>query len=639
MQFRIAREVFDLFPTFCVGGVMATGVNNHADAAAELRQAVAAARAALAQRPLADDPLLAVWRHAFAKLGSDPERYPSAVEALLRRVAEGEELPSINAAVDLGNAVSLRYRVPIGAHDVEKLSGDFAVRMSRAGDIFTPLGQTESEPVPAGEIVYADDVEVRTRRWVWRLGEKGKVTPASQNIFFPIDGFLDVDAEAVRAATAALAALVAQYLGGQVTTFFCDREHPAVVLPAPVRREPDAIERLLTRGIAEVIPFAETERRLRAGEKIRIYIGIDPTSRVIHLGHAVALRKLREFQQLGHKVIFLIGDFTGRIGDPTDRSAARVQLTPEQVADNAASYIEQAGKILDINSPTNPIEVRYNGDWWDRMTARDMIELAAYFTVQQMIQRDMFQRRLEENKPIGLHEFLYPLLQGYDSVALNVDAEIGGTDQTFNMLAGRTLVRAIQDREKFVLTVPLLEGTDGRKMSKSFGNVIGVTDPPYEMYGRLMSLKDELIVRYFELCTDVPEAELRRIADQLASGAVNPMEIKKRLAREIVTFYHGPQAAQEAEERFVREVQQGEVPAEVPTVGLPRGGQWPIVDLLVSLKLAASRGEAKRLVEQGSVQVNGARVADPRASVAVSDGTIVRSRRRQFARVAVPSEQ
>jgi len=634
MQFHIAREVFDLFPDFCVGGVAAVGLNNHVgDAETVLRQAEEEARGALAARPLAGDPSLAVWRRAFARLGIDPERFPSAVEALLRRVAQGEQLPSINPAVDLANAVSLRYRLPIGAHDVDRLAADFVVRRSRAGDVFTPMGEAESEEVPAGEVVYADGAEVRTRRWVWRLGERAKVTPASQNLFFPIDGFRGVNDEEVRQATAALAVLVVERLGAQASTFFLDRGHPTADLPAPVRREPDAIEHLLTRGVAEVIPIEEAEKRLRAGEKIRIYIGIDPTSRVIHLGHAVALRKLREFQQLGHKVIFLIGDFTGRIGDPTDKSATRVQLTREQVNENAASYIEQAGKILEINSPTNPIEIRYNGDWWDNLTARDMIELSANFTVQQMIQRDMFQRRLEENKPIGLHEFLYPLLQGYDSVALDVDAEIGGTDQTFNMLAGRTLVRAIKGKDKFVVTVPLLEGTDGRKMSKSFGNVIGVDDPPYEMYGRIMSLKDELITRYFDLCTDVPMREIEEMGRLMAAGKVNPMDLKKRLAAEIVAFYHGPAAAQEAAERFQREVQQREIPEEVPNVPLPRGGEWPVVDLLLALGLSKSKGEAKRLVEQGSVQVNGTRVEDARASVAVGDGTIVRSRRRQFARV------
>jgi tyrosyl-tRNA synthetase len=351
------------------------------------------------------------------------------------------------------------------------------------------------------------------------------------------------------------------------------------------------------------------------------------------------LRKLRKFQDLGSKVILLIGDFTGRIGDPTDKSAARVQLSRDEVFENASSYVEQANTILDVWSPTNPIEVRYNGEWWDKLTSRDMIELAANFTAQQMLQRDMFQRRLEENKPIGLHEFLYPLLQGYDSIALEVDAEIGGTDQTFNMLAGRTLVRVLQNREKFVLTVQLLEGPDGRKMSKSFGNVIGLTDLPYEMYGKLMSTKDELIARYFELLTDVPETELAEMARQIASSTVNPMVLKKRLAFDIVSQFHSLEAARAAQERFEREIQNREMPTELPEVVFPRGGSWSIVDLLTELKLATSKSDAKRLVEGGSVQIDGERVTDPRALIAVHPGLIVRGRRRQYVRVLVTSNE
>jgi len=307
------------------------------------------------------------------------------------------------------------------------------------------------------------------------------------------------------------------------------------------------------------------------------------------------------------------------------------------VLENAQTYVEQAGKILDIHSPTNPIEIRYNGEWWDKMTTRDIIELAANFTAQQMLQRDMFQRRLDENKPIGLHEFLYPLLQGYDSVAMEVDAEIGGTDQTFNMLAGRTLVRVLQNREKFVITVPLLEGTDGRKMSKSFHNVIGITDAPFDMYGKVMSLKDELIVRYFELLTDVPDQQLREMSEQMARGEANPMDLKKRLAFDIVSQFHSVEAARDAKERFEREIQHREIPTEIPEVALPRGGDWPITDLLVELKLATSKSDARRLVEQGSISIDGEKVTDPRAVIAVRPDMIIRGRRRQYARIVLPA--
>jgi tyrosyl-tRNA synthetase len=643
MQFRIEPEVFERFPTFCVGVVVATGLDNGGQTLAdarikdELRAEWRRARDAYAGRDLKADPAIAVWRDAFAKAGFDPDQTPSSVEALMRRpILSQEEAPTVNDAVDLGNIVSLRHRVPVGAHDLDRLRGDFVVRVTREGDAFTLLGAKESESVPAGEIAYADDVEVRTRRWVWRLGEKGKVTPRSGNVIFPIDGFVGQTDEQVRRAVADLKVKLQEELGAAVVTGFVDAAHPAMDLPewSPVAVDP--IERLLTRNVVEVLPSRdEMEKVLRSGKKLRIYLGVDATSPVIHIGHSVQIQKLREFQDLGHKVVLLIGDFTGRIGDPTDKSAARSQLTPEMVKENAKTYVQQVSKILDFNRPDNPVELRFNGDWWDKMTAKDMIELAAYFTVQQMLQRDMFQKRLAENRPIGLHEFLYPLLQGFDSVSMDVDAELGGTDQTFNMLAGRTLVKAINDKEKFVLTGPLLEGTDGRKMSKSYGNVIGVNDEPYEMYGKLMSVKDELITKYFELVTDFDEREIETMVRDLAAGAVNPMVLKKRLAANIVTRLHSAEAAAEAAARFEREVQRHELPAEIPDVVLPRGGDWPSVDLLVACKLATGKNDAKRLVEGGGVEYDGAKVTEARATIAVRDGAVLRGRRRQFARLRV----
>ncbi len=638
MRFGIAPEVLAAFPTYCVGLVVATEVNNAVDSpeiGALLARAATTVRQALGDAPLASSPRLRAWIEAFYQAGINPTEFPPAVEALARRVVEGEGVPRINPAVDLANAVSLEQLVPVGAHDLARLRGDFWVRFSREGDTFTPLGHQASEPVPPGEIVFADEQAVRTRRWVWRLGEPGKVTVASRAILFPIDGFVGQTDEAVRQAVADLAGHLKTLLGASTHTFVVDRNSPVIDLPVPSWTGPDPIEVLLTRGIVEVVGRDELERRLRRGEKIRLYLGVDPTSPIIHLGHAVALRKMRKLQDLGNKIILLIGDFTGRIGDPTDRSAARVQLSHEEVLENARTYLEQAAHILDVWSPTNPVEVRYNGEWWDKLTARDVIELAAVFTAQQMLQRDMFQRRLAENKPIGLHEFLYPLLQGYDSVALAVDAEIGGTDQTFNMLCGRTLVRALQNREKFVITVQLLEGPDGRKMSKSYHNVIGVAEPPFEMYGKLMSIKDELIVHYFELLTDVPETDLATMARQIAEGTVNPMELKKRLAFDLVSQLHSPAAARAAQERFEREIQHRELPTEIPEVVLPRDGTWSIVDLLVQLQLATSKSDARRLVEQGSVSVDGTKIVDPRATLAVRPGQIVRGRRRQYARIGL----
>ncbi|HUE75976.1 MAG TPA: tyrosine--tRNA ligase [Chloroflexota bacterium] len=637
MRFSLSADVLQQFPDICVGVVVAHGAQNHGRderLTSRLQEAAALARQQIAGREFSQVPQLAIWRERFRQIGIDPDQHPASIEALARRAQTGSP-PSISKAVDIANIVSLGHLVPAGAHDVDRLVGDFRVRLSRDGDTFTPMGRSATEQVPAGEFVYADEAEVRTRRWVWRQGEHAKVTADSRTIFFPIDGFVGATDEAVRAAAAELSDLAREILGAETTVAFLDATSPSVDVEIQTR-ESDEIDRILTRAVAEILPSrAELERRLRAGDKIRIYYGVDPTSPIIHIGHAVPIRKLRQLQDLGCQIVILIGDFTGRIGDPTDKSATRVQLTPEQVEQNAQTYRDQIAKILDFDSPTNPVELRYNGEWWDNMTAKDMIEQAAVFTVQQMLQRDMFQNRFTENRPIGLHEFFYPLLQGYDSVALNVDAEIGGTDQTFNMLAGRTLVRALQNREKIVITCPLLEGTDGRKMSKSFGNTIGVTDPPYEMYGRVMSMSDDLIPQYFELCTDVPDEEIAEIRCDMAVGRADPMNLKKRLAWHIVTQYHREDEARIAGERFEREVQRKELPEEMPIVTLDRAGEWGIVDLLLAANLAGGRNEAKRLVEQGSVVVDQQKLTDPRATISIHDGTVVRARKRSFARITV----
>lgn len=635
--FRVAPEVFARFPRYVVVGVLAVDLHNapeHPEVTALLTETAAAVRAQFQDHPPSAHPTIRAWHQALRQLGLDPAQYPPSVEALVRRVLAGDP-PRVNAAVDLANAISLRYLVPVGAHDLDRLRSPFAVRFSQPGDTFVPLGQSEAQPVPPGEIVYADALMVRTRRWVWRMGELGKVRPESRTVFFPIDAFAGLDDIRAQQAAAELADRAERWLGARTTVVRVDQTRPEVVLSLP-ERAPDAIEWVLTRGVAEILPSrAELERALRSGRRLHFYMGVDPTSPQLHLGHAVALRKLRQLQDLGHRITLLIGDFTARIGDPTERAEARRQLTREEVEANARTYRDQAARILDFTSPTNPVELRYNGEWWDRMGTREIIELAAHFTVQQMIQREMFQRRLAENRPIFLHEFLYPLLQGYDSVALDVDGELGGTDQTFNMLCGRTLLKDLRNKEKFIITVPLLEGTDGRKMSKSYGNVIAVTDPPYDMYGKIMSLRDELILKYFELLTDVPEAELAEMARQLAAGTVNPMLLKKRLAHEIVTLFHGPEAAAQAAERFEREVQRREIPAEMPTCYLPRDGEWALVDLLVACALASSRSEAKRLIEQGSVAVDQQRITDPRARVVVREGMVIRGRRRQFARISL----
>lgn len=376
---------------------------------------------------------------------------------------------------------------------------------------------------------------------------------------------------------------------------------------------------ILERNVAEILPSKEAfAKRLEEGP-IKIYLGIDPSATEIHIGNAVVLWKLRELQDTGHKVILLIGDFTGMIGDPTDRSAARKKMTQEEVLENAKTYKEQVSKILRFDGE-NPAEFKFNSEWLSKLTFKDVVELASNLTVQQMIERDFFQRRIKETRPIYLHEFLYPLMQGYDSVAMDVDAEIGGTDQTFNMLIGRTLMKALKGKEKFVVSVPLLEGLDGRKMSKSFNNYIAVTDNPSDMFGKVMSINDELIPRYFELATRLPKDEVQTIEEGLHSGKVHPLEAKKRLAREIVRIYHGEEAADKAQSEFEKVFKEGGTPDKAP-VYKASGSSVDLLEALTSTELVESKSEARRLLEQGALEWNGEKVKEPTLRVEES-GTL-----------------
>ncbi len=353
---------------------------------------------------------------------------------------------------------------------------------------------------------------------------------------------------------------------------------------------------LLTRAVTNVTPKKLAEEKLKSGKSIRVYFGIDPTGTKIHLGHSVPLRKMRAFQDAGHQVILIIGSFTAMIGDPSGRDTLREALSAEQVKKNFETYIEQAKLLLN----TEKLEIRYNHEWLEKIDAKKMMELASHYTVQQMLERDMFEKRIKDGNPISVVEFLYPLLVGYDSVILDVDCELGGNDQYFNMLAGRTLQKAYGKRDKFVLTTKLIEGTDGRKMSKSYENCIYLTDAPNEMYGRLMTIRDDLIPTYMECCTDIPMKDVQEAEKAIKNGSTNPKELKMRLAREIVTLYHGKDAAVHAEQQFESVFKDKGVPDDVQEVSVKSGTS--LIDVLVSEKIVSSKSEARRLIEQNAVK-------------------------------------
>lgn len=357
----------------------------------------------------------------------------------------------------------------------------------------------------------------------------------------------------------------------------------------PVVTDERKVDELLERGVENVIPRELALKKLRSGERLRVYFGIDPTGSKFHLGHSVPLRKLKAFYDAGHQVIFVVGSFTAMIGDPSARDAARESLTREQVEENFKTYQRQAQKVLDLSR----VEVRYNHQWLSPLTFSEILKLASNFTVQQMLQRDMFERRIEDGKPIGLHEFLYPLMVGYDSVVLDVDGELGGSDQEFNMLAGRTLQRVFGKRDKFVLTTRLIEGMDGRKMSKTYNNCVYLEDEPGDMYGKIMSIKDELIPIYFETCTDVSMQDVERLK------TLHPKEAKARLAREIVALYHGEDAAQKAAENFEKTFSKGEIPDEVSI--LEKKPNESLMFTFVSSGDVKSNTEFRRLVVSGAI--------------------------------------
>lgn len=389
-----------------------------------------------------------------------------------------------------------------------------------------------------------------------------------------------------------------------------------------------AVEHLLTHAVADVVVKEDLRRELLGPRPLRVKLGVDPTRPDIHLGHYVCFRKLREFQELGHQIVVIIGDWTARIGDPSGRSVQRQMLSEEEVRRNAQTYLDQFFKVVDVDRA----EIRWQSTWFNDFTLADVIHLTSKYTVAQMLARDDFAKRFSEGSPIAITELLYPLLQAYDSVAVQADVEIGGTDQTFNLLVGRDIQREMGQRPQNILTVPLLVGTDGvQKMSKSFDNYIAVNDPPEEMFGKIMSIPDSLLGDYYRLLTDVPESEITSMLDAAARGEVNPRDLKERLAMIIVTDLHSAEAAEAARKAFDRVYRRRELPEEMPEVAVAR--EERILSLLIAAGMASTNNEARRLVTQGGVRLGGERVTDPEATVKIAGPTVLQVGKRRFVRL------
>ncbi len=392
---------------------------------------------------------------------------------------------------------------------------------------------------------------------------------------------------------------------------------------------------LIQRGADEIIPIADLELKLKENRPLRVKAGFDPTAPDLHLGHTVLINKLRQFQMLGHEVTFLIGDFTGRIGDPTGKNITRKPLTEKDVLANAETYKQQVFKILD---PEKTI-IRFNSEWMRDMSSTDMIQLMQKYTVARMLERDDFSKRYKSSQPIALHEFLYPLVQGYDSVALEADIELGGTDQKFNLLVGRDLQRAYGQKGQVILTMPILEGLDGvQKMSKSLGNYVGINDPADEMFGKLMSISDQIMWRYFELLSFRETKEIEQLKQQVQQGR-NPRDVKFELCHEIVSRFHDEKKAELALQHFIARFQKGALPENIVEVELESadGSGIPIANVLKQANLCSSTSDALRMLKQGAVRINSERVSDPKLIISINTDEVFQVGKRKFAKIKINS--
>ncbi|QDI91192.1 tyrosine--tRNA ligase [Salicibibacter halophilus] len=401
-------------------------------------------------------------------------------------------------------------------------------------------------------------------------------------------------------------------------------------------KEIDDQVKALQRGVVEIVPEDAFREKIKksviTGKPLKIKLGMDPSAPDVHIGHTVVLHKLRQFQEFGHEIQMLIGDFTGKIGDPSGKSETRKPLTTEDVEANAKTYVEQYGKVLDMDKAT----LYYNSEWLSKLTFEDVIKLAGNLTVARMLEREDFHNRYTSNKPISVHEFFYPLMQGYDSIAMDSDIEVGGTDQTFNVMMGRQLQDAYGKEKQVALTLPLIEGLDGeRKMSKSLDNYIGIDEEPNEMFGKAMSIPDELMLKYYELATDISLADIEQLEKELADGSLHPRDAKQRLGRKFVSMYYGEDEAEKAQRYFQTVFQKRALPDDMPEVEWKGEATVSIIDLLVELDMQPSKGEARKMIQNGGVKINEEKVHDIKTEIAVENGMIVQVGKRKFTKLSV----
>jgi len=657
-KFKLTQELTDLAPEFRVGGLYLTNIQTRSNPEYDLTSIVNSLVTIITKRKeyIESSTNKILWEKLFSLIGLEPNKYQPSYLALAKRVLKANELVRINNLVDIYNIISLYYLLPIGGHNVENIN-EISVGKTDGKQIFKIMGSQDEEIVPAGEFAYIDTQNNRilTRNLVWRQSDYSKVTDSVKSLFIPIDDGIGNISDKIMADIASnLIGLLSLFYTFDHKFGIASKYNPTLdfdemnfkldaILPkfllasAPVITSNDAIAPFFNRKIAEIFPNQkEMEKALKSGRRLRFYMGADCTAPKLHIGHIIPFMKMAELQKLGHQIVFLIGDFTGRIGDPTDKSSARIQMTKEDVEKNSLEFIKQVSKIINFDDMENPAIIVFNSKWNEELKFQDVIDLSTNFTVQQMLERDMFAKRVNENKPIYLHEFMYPLMQGYDSVYMEIDGEFGGKDQTFNMLAGRHLLRNIKSMDKFVITVNTLLSSDGvAKMSKSLGNCIYLMDSAEDKFGKIMAIPDDLIIHYFELVTNLSDQEINTLKLSLKNNSLLPMDAKKQLGFELVKLLDGEDSARKAAAFFENTIQKGQAPINTPSkdredVTKVLGETPSLKDLLLHLNLAPSGAEAKRLILSGAVEIDDKKITDITATIQIRDIKLVKVGKRNW---------
>jgi len=653
MKFTVSEKIFDKFPNAKFGALLIEGIDNVRELP-ELQEKLQTTIDKVVEKHKSINikqlPQIASWREVFKTLGLNRDFLPSH-EALLTRIMSKEQLPNINPLVDIYNMFSLKYLIPIGGHNADNVQ-NIRIDETTGDQTFDVMHSDEVIPVAKGEFAYLSGNKVLTRHFVWRQSNTSKTDGSTQRIFIPIDNAAgDMDKNEILQIAREIAEFITRHLGGVAKMGYSDsknreinfdkikpmsknkkdpKKNFSVARNIKVDTDPKKIDEILKRGCVDVIEKTEIRKKLLSGKMLNIYYGIDPTGREMHLGHASTQRKMRDFQELGHNIILLIGDYTVRVGDHSDQEKQRQDLSDAQIEENMKTFKLQYGKTVDVTRVT----LRYNSEWLSKLRFIDVIELAKIFTVQQMIERDAFAKRLKANSPIGFDELLYPLMQGYDAYALKTDIQVEGTDQLFNMIAGRKIMEHFDMEPQGIITMPMLIGPDGREMHKSLGNYIAVEEEPHSMYGKIMSMKDEVMIEYFTLLTRIPLDEIRKMKEALKSGSVNPMELKKRLAFEITQFFHDNKSAISAQDHFEKTVQKGETPEEMDEIDYSGEEKaLPFAKFLVAKGFIASNADAKRLINQGGIQIDGKKVSKLDQEVSLQPGSVVQIGKRMFVRI------